>query len=143
RGREGQRNFTVNSFAFEVDNSGRPYVRLTHDESSENHPGGLTDVSSTEKEARIYETNQPVVGYKALALYLEKVNPNCPALFQYYAWEIETTTTSSMADRRLFVSSDAELSDVEENTTKNVEFKRTNKINVVKYLNITEKGKLR
>ncbi|CAB4010786.1 Scavenger receptor cysteine-rich type 1 M130, partial [Paramuricea clavata] len=48
-----------------------------------------------------------------------------------------------MADGRLFVSSDAELSDVEENTTKNVESKRANNINVVKYLNITEKGKLR
>ena len=48
-----------------------------------------------------------------------------------------------MADRRLFVSSDAELSDVEENTASNVESKRANNINVVKYLNITEKGKLR
>ena len=90
RGREGQRNLTVNSFTLEVDSSGRRYVRMTHDESSKNHPGGLTDVSSTEKEARMYETDQEIDGYKALALYLDKVNPSCPALFQYPArnWQI-------------------------------------------------------
>ena len=47
-----------------------------------------------------------------------------------------------MADGRLFVSFDGE-SDVEENTTRNVKSKRANNINVVKYLSITEKGKLR
>ena len=50
---------------------------------------------------------------------------------------------ASMADGRSFVSSDAKLSDVEENTTRNVESKRANNIKVIKYLNITEKGKLR
>lgn len=45
------------------------------------HPGGLNDVSSNEKEARMYLTDQPVDGYKALAFYLQKVNPNCSALF--------------------------------------------------------------
>ena len=44
-----------------------------------------------EKEARMYETNQPVDGYKALALYLEKVNPNCLALFQYPARNWQST----------------------------------------------------
>ena len=92
-GREGQRNLTVNTFTFEFDSSGRRYVRMTHDESSKNHPGGLGDVSSTEKEARMYETDQTIDGYKALALYLEKVNPNCLALFQYPARSWQTTNT--------------------------------------------------
>ena len=83
RGREGQRSLTVNSFAFEVDSLGERYVRLTHDEPSKNHPGGISDVSSHEKEARMYATDQPIDGYKALSYYLTKVNPNCPALFQY------------------------------------------------------------
>ena len=46
-----------------------------------------------------------------------------------------------MADGRLFVNSDAESD--EENTTRNLESKPANNINVVKYLSITEKGKLR
>ena len=49
RGREGQRNLPTNSFSFKVDSSGRRYVRMTHDESSKNHPGGLSDVPGSEK----------------------------------------------------------------------------------------------
>ena len=66
---------------------------MTHDESSKNHSGELADVSSTEKEARMYETDQPIDGYKALALYLEKVHPNCLALFQYPARNWQPTNT--------------------------------------------------
>ena len=109
RGREGQRNLTVNSFAFEVDSSGRRYVRITNDESSKNHPGGLGDVSSTEKEARMYETDQPIDGYKALALYLEKVNPNCLALFQYPARSWQTTNTVWFENRPLGVKKIAKM----------------------------------
>ena len=68
-------------------------MRMTHDESSKNHPGGLADVSSTEKEARMYETDLLIDGYKALALYLEKLNPNDPALFQYPARNWQPTNT--------------------------------------------------
>lgn len=104
RGREGQRQLTVNSFTFEVDSSGRRYVRMTHDESSKNHPGGLTDVSSSEKEARMYETEQSFDGYKALALYLERVNPKCLALFQYPARNWQPTNTVWFENRPLGIN---------------------------------------
>ena len=50
---------------------------------SKNHPGGLKDTSSTEKYARMYETNNPNDGYKSVKLYLAKLNPNSSAFFQY------------------------------------------------------------
>ena len=83
RGLEGQRSLTTNSFKFETDAAGRNYATMSHDELSKNHPGGLKDVESTEKEARMYETEDQGDGYKALKLYLQKVNPKCTAFFQY------------------------------------------------------------
>ena len=83
RGREGQRSLTTKSFKFEIDAAGRRYATMSHDEISKNHPGGLNDVESTEKEARMYETEDQGDGYKALKLYLQKVNPKCTAFFQY------------------------------------------------------------
>lgn len=56
---------------------------MAHDEASKNHQGGVNDKPSDEKEARIYETEDQNDGYKALKLYLEKINPNCSAFFQY------------------------------------------------------------
>ena len=56
---------------------------MAHDEASKNHPGGVHDSSSNEKEARMYESAESNDGYKALKLYLEKINPKCSALFQY------------------------------------------------------------
>ena len=58
----------------DVDESGRNYVTMAHDEVSKNHPGGLKDTSSTEKYARMYETDSPNDGYKAVKLYLSKLN---------------------------------------------------------------------
>lgn len=83
RGREGQRQLTTSSFKFEVDGAGRKYVTMAHDEVSKNHPGGFKDKQSTEKLARIYETDHKNDGYKALELYLSKVNPGISAFFQY------------------------------------------------------------
>ena len=83
RGREGQRELQKSSFTLEVDASGRNYVTMAHDEVSKNHPGGLKDTSSTEKYARMYETNSPNDGYKAVNLYLSKLNPKSSAFFQY------------------------------------------------------------
>lgn len=83
RGREGQRSLITKSFKFESDAAGRNYATMSHDELSKNHPGGLKDVESTEKEARMYKTEDQGDGYKALKLYLQKVNPNCTAFFQY------------------------------------------------------------
>ena len=56
---------------------------MAHDEASENHPGGVNDKPSNEKEARMYETADQYDGYKALKLYIEKTNPNCSAFLQY------------------------------------------------------------
>ncbi|KAK3704313.1 hypothetical protein QZH41_007491 [Actinostola sp. cb2023] len=53
---KGQRQLKPSSFKFEVDPSGRKFVTMTHDELTKNHPGGVDDVSSTEKYARMYET---------------------------------------------------------------------------------------
>ena len=83
RGREGQRSLTTTSFKFETDAAGRNYATMAHDEVSKNHPGGLKDIESREKEARMYETEDQDDGYTALKLYLQKVNPQCTALFQY------------------------------------------------------------
>ena len=85
RGREGQRELTKQSFEFLVDESGREYVLMTHDEATKNHPGGIDDVNSMEKEARMYSTsdNQLLDGLTCLKMYLQKLNPKCEALFQY------------------------------------------------------------
>ena len=83
RGREGQRQLSKSSFKSEIDAAGRNYFTMAHDEASKNHPGGIKDVSSTEKFARMYESNHQNDGYKALSLYLSKLNPQCAAFFQY------------------------------------------------------------
>lgn len=83
QGREGQRTLTTKSFKFAVDAAGRKFATMAHDEASKNHRGGVNDKPSNEKEARMYETEDQNDGYKALKLYLEKINPNCSAFFQY------------------------------------------------------------
>ena len=83
RGRKGQRELQRSSFKLEVDASGRNYVTMVHDEVSKNHPVVLKDTSSTEKYARMYETDSPNDGYKAVKLYLSKLNPKSSAFFQY------------------------------------------------------------
>ena len=83
RGREGQRELKRSSFKFEADASGRKFVTMAHDEATKNHPGGLSDVSSHENLARMYETPEENDGYKAMKIYLEKLTPKCDAFFQY------------------------------------------------------------
>ena len=57
---------------------------MAHDEASKNHQGGLSDNTvSFEKLGRMYQTEHPNDGYNALRLYLEKLNPECSAFFQY------------------------------------------------------------
>ncbi|KAK2564350.1 hypothetical protein P5673_011775 [Acropora cervicornis] len=65
-----------------VDEQGKRYVTMTHDETSKNQPGGLKDKSSFEKTARMYETDSDTDGYRALSLYISKLNLKCEALFQ-------------------------------------------------------------
>ena len=83
RDREGQRQLKPTSFKFKVDPTGRNYVTMAHDEATKNNTGGVSDVSSTQKYARMYETEDPNDGYEALELYLSKLNPKCDSFFQY------------------------------------------------------------
>lgn len=40
---------------------------MTHDESTKNHPGGVGDVESLQKEGRLYQTtDDPTDGFNAL-----------------------------------------------------------------------------
>ena len=82
RGREGQRSLTPSSFSFEIDEEGRSYATMTHDEVTKNHQGGIQDVPSYEKNGRMYKMDQVNDGYDALRLYISKLNPNCSAFFQ-------------------------------------------------------------
>lgn len=91
RGREGQRSLTPSSFAFETDPQGRSYATMTHSETTKNHQGGINDVESFEKYGRMYETNEDIDGYRALRLYIAKLNPSCTSFFQYpkrQGWDI-------------------------------------------------------
>ena len=83
RGFEGQRNLKKTSFAFERDATGCPFVTMTHDETTKNHPGGISEVESFEKNGRMYKTTCTTDGYSALEVFLTKLNPQCDALFQY------------------------------------------------------------
>jgi len=46
-------------------------------------PEGVSDVSSSERLARMYETPEENDRYKALKFYMAKLNPQCDAFFQY------------------------------------------------------------
>ena len=52
---------------------------MAYDEASKNHPGGVGDILSMEKYARMYETEDANDGYEALKLYLIKLNPKYEA----------------------------------------------------------------
>ena len=57
---------------------------MAHDEATKNHPGGVSNVPSSEKLARLYETPEENDGYKALKFYMAKLNPQSgDAFFQY------------------------------------------------------------
>ena len=84
RVREGQRQLEKTSFKFEVDASGRWFVIMAHDEATKNHPGGVSDVPSSEKLARMYKTPEKNDAYKALKFYMAKLNPQCDAFWNYH-----------------------------------------------------------
>ena len=56
---------------------------MARDEVTKNHPGGVSDVQSNEKLARMYESSNGNDGYKAMELYISKLNPKSDASFQY------------------------------------------------------------
>ena len=83
RGFEGQRSLKKSSFVFSEDAKGVYFVSMAHDEATKNHQGGISDVESFEKNARMYKTSGKTDGYTALDFFLSKLNPECVALFQY------------------------------------------------------------
>lgn len=83
RGFEGQRSLKKSSFVFSADAKGDRFVSMAHDEATKNHQGGVSDVESFEKNARMYKTNSKIDGYTALDFFLSKLNPECESLFQY------------------------------------------------------------
>ena len=83
RGREGQRTLKTTSFKFEVDPTGRNYATMVHDEATKNHPGGIANVPSSERSARMYEIDHVNDSYKALKLHMSKSNQKSESFFQY------------------------------------------------------------
>ena len=45
------------SFVFSEDAKGDHFVSMAHDEATKNHQGGVSDVESFEKNARMYNTS--------------------------------------------------------------------------------------
>ena len=56
---------------------------MARDEATKNHAGGVSDVPSSVKLARMYETPEVNDGFKAFKFYMAKLNPQCDAFFQY------------------------------------------------------------
>ena len=63
--------------------TGCPFVTMRHDEITKNHPGGISEMESFEKNARMFKTTCPTGGYSALEVFLTKLNPQRDAIFQY------------------------------------------------------------
>ena len=54
-----------------MDEQSKPFVTMTHDKASKNHPGGLHDKPSHEKSAPMYETDSKTDGYKAIPVKMQ------------------------------------------------------------------------
>jgi len=55
------------------DENNRQYATMTHDESTKNHPGGVGDIGSFEREGRLHQTtDDPSGGFNALQSYISK-----------------------------------------------------------------------
>ena len=83
RGREGLRALTPKSFEMLTDDTVRCYYKMTHEELTKNHPGGLSNDENYEADIRMYDTNNKNDGFHLLEFCLTKVNAKCPSLFQY------------------------------------------------------------
>ena len=82
RGRENLRLLTKQSFAVQKDATGRKFVYQATDELDKNHRGKDQPDDST-GEGRMYERkDSPFCPVKAFELYLSKLNPNLPYLWQ-------------------------------------------------------------
>ena len=107
RGFEGQRRLKKSSFVFGEDANGGLFATMSHDETTKNHPGGVSDVESYEKNGRMYKTNSPTDGYSALELFLSKLNQQAAGLSRVYtnhsvraAFNFPLELSDSQADNR-------------------------------------------
>ena len=82
RGSEGLSRLKKTSFVI-LEDGERRYAKMTHDEVTKNHQGGINEKASSERETRMYQTECEIDGVKSLELYLSKLNPSCDAFFQY------------------------------------------------------------
>ena len=73
-GFEGQQSLKRSSFVFGEDAKGDHFVTMAHNESTKNHPDGVSDVESYEKNVQMYKTSSKNNGYTPLEKFLSKLN---------------------------------------------------------------------
>ena len=112
-----QRNLTPSSFTFAFDENSHPYVTMSHDELSKNHPGGFDETESFKKDGRMYRaTDDPSDGYNALELYRSKLNPHCSAFFQFLNRKWSPSDSVWYENRPLGVNKLAVMTEISEET---------------------------
>ena len=77
RGRKGWTAMTKDTFTFETDSTGMEYLTTKITETTKNHRGGHKQTEQDYSDQRMY--GSAVAVYR---LYLSKLNPDCPRLFQ-------------------------------------------------------------
>ncbi|EDO38279.1 predicted protein [Nematostella vectensis] len=83
RGREGWRELTKTSLEFKHDDREQKYVCIKHTEQSKNHQGGFKLKDQDYSYMRMYGIpGSPLDPIAALEKMLEKLHPECDALFQ-------------------------------------------------------------
>ena len=83
-GSEGQQELQKSTFKLEVDASRRSYVTKAHDKVSKNHPGGLKDISSTEKYTWMYGRDSPKGWLQSCELYFFQTQPQKSCIFTVF-----------------------------------------------------------
>ena len=69
---------------------------MAHGEATKRHPGRIADISSTEKLARMYETDDVNDGYRVLKLYMSKLNQKSESFSFNIQERTGVSTTSGM-----------------------------------------------
>ena len=78
---EGIRSLNRNSFRFGIDDTGHTYVEMAYNEIEKKKQGDERNIK--EKQARMYAEDGDDCPVRSLKLLLEKLHPDCDALFQY------------------------------------------------------------
>ena len=82
RGRENQRNMVKEDIVFGKTANGLEYIAL-RERATKNHPGGLRDNEDNSQAVMCeWPDNPERCPVRCIKKYLEKRNPNCPALWQ-------------------------------------------------------------